>query len=114
MVRIMRRFTLQAAHHLPHVPEGHKCGRVHGHTWDVEVWVTGQPDDRGWFMDFAEIDVAWTRDVHNVLDHRDMNDIIPNPTTENICAWIACHLQLAGVQSIIARENGHSAIEYTL
>lgn len=109
---IMRSFTLQAAHQLPRVPAGHKCGRLHGHTWLIELWVTGEPDERGWFMDFANIDAVYQRAVHAVLDHSSLNDSIENPTTENLCAWIADALkrQLPGLCRIVAMENDRSCV----
>jgi len=115
MITIMRRYILQAAHRLPRVAVGHKCGRLHGHTWDVEVWIGGTPDDRGWFMDFAEIDAAWSRLVHDAIDHSDLNETIENPTTENLCEWIGARLlpELPGLARIVARENSHSAVEWS-
>lgn len=110
---IMRSYELQAAHRLPFVPAGHKCGRMHGHTWKVEVWVAGElDDDRGWFMDFAEIDEVYNRFVHRKLDHTCLNDTIENPTTEQLVCWIAGQLRqsLPGLSRIIARENDHSCV----
>ncbi|HEX7340222.1 MAG TPA: 6-carboxytetrahydropterin synthase, partial [Rhodanobacteraceae bacterium] len=40
-MEISKQFTFEAAHRLPHVPEGHKCGRLHGHSFVVEVHVSG-------------------------------------------------------------------------
>jgi 6-pyruvoyltetrahydropterin/6-carboxytetrahydropterin synthase len=113
-MKIMRSYTLQAAHHLPRVPEGHKCGRVHGHTYKVEVWVEGVDNGLGWFMDFASMDVVYNELIHNHLDHRDLNDFIDNPTTENLCEYIGARLgvAVAGLCKLVIRENEYSAVEW--
>jgi 6-pyruvoyltetrahydropterin/6-carboxytetrahydropterin synthase len=111
--RIMRRFVLQAAHHLPRTPDGHKCKRMHGHTYEVELWFEGDVDETaGWFMDFSEIDELYDGRVHTVLDHTLLNDTIENPTTENLCVWIARAVNHPRLFKVVARENGHSAVEY--
>lgn len=89
---ISKRFDFDAAHRLPNVPEGHKCGRMHGHTYVVELVLSGvvEPDGPdGWFIDYAEIAKAWTP-MHDKLDHRVLNEIkgLENPTTEMLCQWV--------------------------
>lgn len=110
---IARKFTLEAAHRLPHVPPGHKCGRVHGHSWRIEVWIAGVPDSRGWFMDFADVDSAYAEHVHALLDHQLLNDHIDNPTTENLCVFIALRLRmyLPGLFKIVAHEGSRGIVE---
>ena len=57
---IFKVFTLEAAHRLPHVPAGHKCARLHGHSFRVEIHVSGPVDPHsGWVMDFADIKAAF-------------------------------------------------------
>ncbi|MCU0627476.1 MAG: 6-carboxytetrahydropterin synthase, partial [Gemmatimonadaceae bacterium] len=69
VVELFRDFTFEAAHRLPHVPEGHKCARLHGHSFLVRVTVRGPVDPHtGWLMDFADIKAAW-RPLDAVLDH---------------------------------------------
>jgi 6-pyruvoyltetrahydropterin/6-carboxytetrahydropterin synthase len=86
---ISREWKIQAGHNLPHVPEGHKCRRPHGHTWTVRVWVSGPLDpELGWIVDYADLDEAWDERVHQVLDHRVLNAVIDNPTTEHLAMWI--------------------------
>ena len=92
MVRIAKVFSFDAAHWLPNVPEGHKCRRLHGHTYSCELVFEGEPDDRGFVLDFAEIAEAW-EPVGALLDHHCLNEIeqIPemrNPTAENLVSWI--------------------------
>lgn len=115
-ITLKRRFVLQSAHSLPRVPEGHKCGRVHGHTYHVTVELKGVPGPRGWFIDFADIDLAWER-VHRRLDHQNLNDQIENPTTENLCAEIYAMLEkdiLLGpfLSAVEASENDRSLVRY--
>lgn len=88
-VRISKSFDFDAAHFLPNVPDGHKCKRMHGHTYRVEVVLEGEADERGMVVDYAEISTAWSF-VHDVLDHRLLNDVpgLSNPTTENLAPWI--------------------------
>lgn len=89
-MEIFKTFTFEAAHRLPHVPAGHKCGRLHGHSYRVEIHITGPVNpDTGWVVDFAEISAAW-RPLDDTLDHRYLNDIpgLDNPTSENVAAWI--------------------------
>lgn len=89
-MEIFKEFTFEAAHRLPHVPEGHKCGRLHGHSYRVEVHVTGPvQDDAGWVLDFADIKAAFAP-LLDQLDHHYLNEVpgLANPTSENVAAWI--------------------------
>lgn len=89
-MEIWKEFTFDAAHVLPNVPEGHKCRRLHGHTYRVRVYVSGEPDDRvGWVMDFGEIKAAFEPIIDH-LDHYYLNDIegLENPTAEVLARWI--------------------------
>lgn len=59
-MEIYKEFTFEAAHRLPHVPEGHKCQRLHGHSFSVQLHVRGPVDPHtGWIMDFADIKKAF-------------------------------------------------------
>lgn len=87
---IFREFTFEAAHRLPHVPDGHKCARLHGHSYRVQVHVAGDVDPAsGWVMDFGDIKRAF-RPLHEQLDHYYLNDVagLENPTSENLARWI--------------------------
>ena len=90
IVTICKQFDFDAAHFLPGVPEGHKCRRLHGHTYRVDVILRGEPDGRGFVVDYAEIADAW-RPVDALLDHRLLNDIegLENPSTEVLAPFIA-------------------------
>lgn len=93
IVTITKCFDFDAAHRLSGLPRGHKCRRLHGHTYKVEVRLRGEPDARGFVADYAEIARAW-KPVHRMLDHRYLNRIegLENPTTEVLAPFIASML----------------------
>jgi 6-pyruvoyltetrahydropterin/6-carboxytetrahydropterin synthase len=84
VIEIFREFTFEAAHRLPNLPAGHKCFRLHGHSYHVTVHVKGPIDDElGWVMDFGDLKAA-VKPVLDRLDHYYLNDIegLENPTSE--------------------------------
>lgn len=89
-VRISKEFDFDAAHRLPNVPEGHKCGRMHGHTYRVELVFGGVVNEHsGMLFDYADIAAAW-EPIGKTLDHYVLNEIpgLENPTTEVLAHWI--------------------------
>jgi 6-pyruvoyltetrahydropterin/6-carboxytetrahydropterin synthase len=92
---VAKHFTFDAAHFLDRLPPEHKCHRMHGHTYRVEIQVTGEVDENGFVVDYALIEEAW-RTLMDQLDHRVLNDVVGlrNPTTENLAAWILARLGL--------------------
>jgi 6-pyruvoyltetrahydropterin/6-carboxytetrahydropterin synthase len=89
-VRLVKELRFEAAHRLPHVPEGHKCARLHGHSFKVEITVEGAVDPiTGWFIDYGEIDAVWMP-LYDKLDHHYLNEIdgLDNPTSENLAHWL--------------------------
>ena len=89
-MEIFKEFTFEAAHDLPNTPEGHKCRRLHGHSFRVSIAVSGDVDPvTGWVMDFAEIKAAF-KPIWEKLDHHYLNDLpgLENPTSEVIAKWI--------------------------
>lgn len=89
-MKIWKQFGFEAAHLLPNLPEGHKCRRLHGHSYRVKVHLEGELDpELGWVTDFA--DIARAADpIIDELDHTYLNDIegLENPTAEMIARWI--------------------------
>jgi 6-pyruvoyltetrahydropterin/6-carboxytetrahydropterin synthase len=117
MTRIFKDFSFEAAHRLPNVPEGHKCARLHGHSFRVRVVIEGPVDPRtGWVMDFADIK-AVVRPLEDRLDHYYLNDIegLENPTSEELARWIwrALKPQLPLLAAIEVRETCTSGCIYT-
>ncbi|MEV6621426.1 6-carboxytetrahydropterin synthase QueD [Amycolatopsis sp. NPDC051106] len=115
-MEIFREFTFEAAHRLPEVPEGHKCARLHGHSYRVTVHVEGPVDPHaGWVMDFGEVKAAF-KPLEEQLDHRYLNEIqgLENPTSENLAVWIWDRLvpQLPDVSAVTVRETCTSGCTY--
>lgn len=89
-MRLEKTFRFEAAHYLPNVPDGHKCGRMHGHSFRVTIVVEGPVDSHsGWVMDYAVIKEAFAP-LEEQLDHHCLNEIegLENPTSEVITQWI--------------------------
>jgi 6-pyruvoyltetrahydropterin/6-carboxytetrahydropterin synthase len=94
-MEIFKEFTFEAAHDLPNTPEGHKCRRLHGHSFRVRLSVEGEVDPvTGWVMDYAEIKAAF-KPIWDLLDHHYLNNIpgLENPTSEVIAKWIWAELK---------------------
>jgi len=115
-MELYKDFTFEAAHRLPNVPEGHKCARLHGHSFRVRVTVRGPVGERtGWVMDFAELKAAF-RPLMERLDHHYLNDVsgLENPTSENLARWIWRELApaLPGLAAVEVRETCTSGCVY--
>jgi 6-pyruvoyltetrahydropterin/6-carboxytetrahydropterin synthase len=113
---VTRAYRIDAAHRLPGVPEGHKCGRMHGHGFRVEVTVAGPVGKRsGWVLDFAEIDRA-AKPLVDALDHRTLNDVegLENPTSELLAKWLWDRLAkaLPGLAEVAVSESPDSRCAY--
>jgi 6-pyruvoyltetrahydropterin/6-carboxytetrahydropterin synthase len=89
-VELRKTFQFEAAHLLPHLPKLHKCRRLHGHSFKVEIAVAGECDRKlGWLMDYAGISRPFMP-LWEKLDHSYLNEIpgLENPTSEMIAIWI--------------------------
>jgi len=116
-MEIFKRFQFEAAHRLPNVPPDHKCARLHGHSFQVEIHVSGSAEEpSGWVLDFAQIAQAF-RPIDEQLDHRYLNEIegLENPTSENLARWIWQRIQhsLPGLCKIIVQETCSAGCIYT-
>jgi len=108
-MEIFKAFSIEAAHRLPNLPDEHKCSRLHGHSFLIEVHVSGDIDDTtGWVMDFADISQAF-KPVFEKLDHHYLNEIagLENPTSEVLAKWVWQQLKptLADLSSIVIKET---------
>jgi 6-pyruvoyltetrahydropterin/6-carboxytetrahydropterin synthase len=115
-VRLTKSFTFEAAHALPTFPEGHKCRRLHGHSFTIDVVVAGEVDPaKGYLIDYGEIK-ATCDPIRKQLDHYYLNEIegLENPTAEVLARWIWDRLKpnLPLLSKIIVRETCTSACEY--
>lgn len=115
-VRLIRKVGFEAAHRLPQVPPGHKCERLHGHSFRVEIIVEGPVDEAtGWFIDYSEIDSAWAP-LFERLDHNYLNEVegLENPTSEILCRWLWTRLSpaLPSLARIIVHETCNASCEY--
>ena len=113
---IFKEFTFEAAHRLPHVPADHKCARLHGHSFRVELHVRGPVDPAtGWVMDFADIKRAF-QPLYDQLDHYYLNEIegLANPTSEHLARWIWRRLRprLPGLCRVVIHETCTSGCIY--
>lgn len=96
-VIVCRSVRFSASHRLPNVPAGHKCARLHGHTYRVDLEVSGPVDETlGWVVDFGVLDIALSV-CAGPLDHRHLNDVpgLENPTSEAVAGWCAARLAVA-------------------
>ncbi len=90
MMEIYKEFMFEAAHRLPNVPEGHKCSRLHGHSWKGGIYVKGEVNpETGWILDYGEIKKIFDP-IYQQLDHNYLNEIegLENPTSEVLAKWI--------------------------
>jgi 6-pyruvoyltetrahydropterin/6-carboxytetrahydropterin synthase len=113
---VFRVFQIEAAHYLPNVPEGHKCARMHGHSFRIEIHITGTPGETsGWVMDFADLRAAF-QPFYDQLDHHCLNEIegLENPTSENLARWIWRRLKpgLAELTKVAVQETCNAGCLY--
>lgn len=113
---IFKVFNIEAAHRLPNVPAGHKCARLHGHSFRVELHVRGPVgSDTGWVMDFADVKGAFAP-LYEQLDHHYLNEVpgLENPTSENLSRWVWRRLKplLPALSKVIVNETCTSGCIY--
>lgn len=101
-VAVTKTFTFDAAHHL-HMYEG-KCINLHGHTYHLEITISGFVNEIGISVDFGTIKLIYEQVIKDKLDHRYLNETLPpmNTTAENMIVWIweqiDQHLESAGLK----------------
>ena len=114
-MKVSCEFHYDSAHWLPEVPEGHKCGAIHGHTYRLLVTVNGPVKPDGFVVDFADIK-RLVGGLVDALDHRVLNDVIPNPTVERQLVWLwdelKMHGLMAGLHSLTLFEGLNNSATY--
>jgi 6-pyruvoyltetrahydropterin/6-carboxytetrahydropterin synthase len=113
---VFRVFQIEAAHRLPNVPVGHKCARMHGHSFHIEIHISGPVGaDSGWVMDFADLKRAF-QPLFDQLDHHRMTDLdeLENPTSENLARWIWNRLKtsLPTLSKVVVQETCNAGCIY--
>ena len=113
MWSIRKRYTFEAAHYLPGVPDGHQCGRMHGHSYTLEVELSsGSLEEKGWVTDFGDVSAVVKPLVAN-LDHQLLNEVdeaLRNPTSEILAEWAFARLapSLPGLVAVSISETATS------
>lgn len=115
-MQIFKEFSFEAAHRLPNVPENHKCRRLHGHSFRVEIHVRGPVGERtGWVQDFSDLKDAF-KPLYDILDHGFLNEVqgLENPTSENLARWIWRQLRpsLPNLCRVVTAETCNSGCIY--
>ncbi len=115
-MEIYKEFVFEAAHRLPNVPPGHRCARLHGHSWKATLYVRGAVDPHaGWVMDYADIRRAF-EPLYAQLDHNYLNEIegLENPTSEVLARWIWRRLKplLPALSQVVINETCTSGCIY--
>ncbi|MDY6914491.1 MAG: 6-carboxytetrahydropterin synthase QueD [Planctomycetota bacterium] len=113
---LIKTFRFEAAHTLPNAPDGHKCRRMHGHSYRVDIHVTGRTDPAtGWVIDFGQIKQIVGAELDK-LDHRCLNDIpgLENSTSELLAKYLWDRIQpgLPGLSAITVWESDTSRCVY--
>ena len=116
ILELRQQFRFEAARRLTSLPEGHPCGRLHGHSFKVILVLQGPRHPKfQWVRDYHEISTV-TLDLLKILDHRLLNDVegLENPTSENICIWLfeKLQLQLAELVQVIVSETPETECRY--
>lgn len=96
-VELVKTFKFDAAHSLAAAPDGHKCKRMHGHSYRVDIHIAGEVDaDRGWLMDFGDLKTL-VAPIIDDLDHRNLDELdeLPNSTSEMLAKFIWDRLKTA-------------------
>jgi 6-pyruvoyltetrahydropterin/6-carboxytetrahydropterin synthase len=115
-VELTKDYRFEAAHFLPRVPAGHKCARVHGHSYKAEIEVRGPVDAAtGWLIDFGVIDEAWS-ELFKLFDHHNLNEVpgLENSTCENIAmyVWGALRPRIPALSAVTIWETSDSKCTY--
>ena len=115
---IYRTFRIHASRFLPNLEDNHICKRMHGHTFNITVYVNGEIDKKtGFVMDFFELDLFVKKEVIDKIDHKVLNEIknLENPSSEHLAIFVWDRLvdKVAYLSKIIISEDHGTGIEYS-
>lgn len=116
-MEIYKEFRIEAAHRLMNTPEGHKCRRLHGHSFVVRLYLDGPVQEpEGWVTDFAHIREAF-QPYYEQLDHHYLNEVegLENPTSEKLAIWIWNRVKpdLPSLSRVVVEETCTAGCEYS-
>tara|TARA_B100000959_G_C14873567_1_gene579379 strand:- start:283 stop:642 length:360 start_codon:yes stop_codon:yes gene_type:complete len=114
---VYRTFRFHSARYLPKLDDDHICKKMHGHTFNLTIYVKGKINKKnGFVIDFYDIDKIVNNKIISKIDHKVLNDLpdLPNPTSEHLCKWIwdKLHLQFDILSKIILSEDHGTGIVY--
>ena len=114
---VYRSFRIHASRFLPNLSDDHICKKMHGHTFNIKVFVSGEINKKdGFVIDFYEIDSIFNKHIHPLIDHKVLNEVsgLENPTSENLCKWIWDNLEqyITGLYRIELSEDYGTGIIY--
>ena len=103
------RFDFAAARFLPNLPDSHRCHRLHGHTFQVELTIRGElAAGADWIVDFDEVEHVIS-ELKDALDHRQLNELpgLENPTTEKLALWLWTRIaeRFSGLHRVTVQEH---------
>jgi 6-pyruvoyltetrahydropterin/6-carboxytetrahydropterin synthase len=103
-MEIFKTYTFDSAHFLTKVPKEHPCRNLHGHTYTVIITIQGEVDSSGFVLDFLELDKV-VKPIVALLDHSCLNEIIDNPTSENLTLFFLDKLKELPISKIVVQET---------
>ena len=114
---VYRSFRIHASRYLPNLDDNHICKSMHGHTFNITVYISGKINNKtGFVIDFYDVDKIFNKNIHNKIDHKILNDVLglENPTSEVLCKWIWDRLfnDLEGLHKIKVSEDFGTGIIY--
>ena len=114
---VYRSFRIHASRFLPNLSDDHICKRMHGHTFNIKVFIKGEINQTdGFVIDFYDIDAIFKQYIHPIIDHKVLNQVkgLENPSSENLCKWIWDNLErhIPGLYRIEVSEDFGTGIIY--
>ena len=114
---VYRTFRFHAARFLPNLHDKHICKKIHGHTFNLTVYIYGPiKNPEGFVIDFFDIDVVLNKKILPLIDHKLLNDVegLNNPTSEHLIKWIWDNIvnEFSGLRKLQLSEDHGTGIIY--